>query len=253
MGRAVLTMTVSADQAPALAPSGTLRVAIAVAPAPSVFFATKDATRAPRGVTVDLANALAGELGLPLELVVYPNSGELTNAAATGAWDVTFMPQDAERAKKVDFGPAYFIIESSYLVPAGSAIRSIEQVNRPGVRIVGIFNTTTARSAKRTAPLATVEEVSTVDEMTERARSGQGDAFALSHDAFIGLLPGLPGARVLPGCFQSVGVAVAVPKERPGALAVASAFIERAKASGIVRRALDQAGFAGAPVAPAAG
>jgi polar amino acid transport system substrate-binding protein len=234
----------------ALAPNGRLRVAIAVAPAPSVFFAVRDAAGAPSGVTVDLAQALADEMDLPLELIVYPNSGELTDAAASAAWDVTFMPQDAERAKKVDFGPAYFIIESTYLVPAGSAIRSIAEVNRPGVQIVGIFNTTTARSARRTAPLATVEEVSTVDEMTDRARRGQGDAFALSHDAFIGLLPKLPGARVLPGNFQAVGVAIAVPKGRPDALTIASGFIERAKASGLVRRALDKAGFAGAAVAP---
>ncbi|MPZ59296.1 MAG: transporter substrate-binding domain-containing protein [Rhizobiales bacterium] len=243
-------MTASTGGAGALAPTGTLRVAIAVAPAPSVFFCTKDENGAPQGIAVDIAHALADELTLPLELVVYPNSGELTDAAASGVWDITFMPQDAERAKKVDFGPAYFIIESSYLVPAGSPIQAIEEVNRPGTHIVGIFNTTTARSARRTAPLAMVEEVRSVDEMTERARHGQGDAFALSHDAFIGLLPKLPGSRVLPGHFQSVGVAVAVPKDRPGALAVASAFIERAKASGVVRTALDAAGFDGAPIAP---
>jgi polar amino acid transport system substrate-binding protein len=239
------------ENARLLAPGGVLRVAIAVAPVPSVFFAMRDAaTGKVEGVPVDLAHALAEELALPCELVGYPNSGELTAAAETGAWDVAFMPQDAERAKKVDFGPAYFMIESSYLVPAGSSIQSIEEVNRPGVHIVGIFQTTTARSAKRTAPLATLEEVRSVDEMTERAARGEGDAFALSHDAFIGLLPKLPGARVLLGCFQSVGVAVAVPKDRPGALAVASSFVERAKASGIVRRALDAAGFRDAPIVP---
>jgi polar amino acid transport system substrate-binding protein len=247
-----MSMAASIGGVQALAPTGTLRVAVATAPAPSVFFAVKDAAGKPRGVNVDLAHALADDLKLPLQIVVYPSSGEITDAAAGGAWDVTFMPQDAERAKKVDFGPAYFMIESGYLVPAGSAIRSIEEVNRPGVQIVGIFSTTTARSARRTAPRATVEEVRSVDEMTERARLGQGDAFALSHDAFTGLLPKLPGARVLPGHFQSVGVAVAVPKERPGALALAGAFIERAKASGLVRRILDAADFRDAAVAPPA-
>ena len=61
------------------------------------------------------------------------------------------MPQDAERAKKVDFGPAYYFISSTYLVPAGSKIQSIDEVNRPGVRIVAISNTTTARSAPHRA------------------------------------------------------------------------------------------------------
>jgi polar amino acid transport system substrate-binding protein len=86
--------------------------------------------------------------------------------------------------------------------------------------------------------------------MTEMARQGQGDAFALSHDSFAGLLPRLPGARVLPGHFQQTGIAVAVPKGRPAALKIASELIEVAKTSGLVRRALDAAGFPEAAVAP---
>ena len=88
--------------------------------------------------------------------------------------------------------------------------------------------------------------------MTEMARQGQGDAFALSHDSFTGLLPKLPGARVLPGNFQQTRISVAVPKGRPIALQIASELIELAKASGLVRRALDAAGFPEAEVAPPA-
>ena len=135
-------------------------------------------------------------------------------------------------------------------MPAGSTIKSIDEVNRPGRRIVAISNTTTARSARRTAPDASVEEVPSVDKMTEMARQGQGDAFALSHDSFAGLLPKLPGARVLPGNFQQTGIAVAVPKGRPIALKIASELLEVAKTSGLVRRALDAAGFPEASVAP---
>lgn len=231
-----------------LAPTGKLRGGIVFAPAASVFFAIQKGS-AVRGVTVDLATAFADELKLPLELKMFPNSGEATEAVAIGACDVAFMPQDAERAKKVDFGPAYYFIESTYLVPAGSNIQSIDEVNRPGVKIVAIANTTTMRSARRTAPNAIVEEVPSVDEMTERALSGRGDAFALSHDSFAGLLPKLPGARVLPGNFQQTGICIAVPKGRPAALALASAFLERAKKSGVVRRVFDRAGFPDAQVA----
>ena len=138
-------------------------------------------------------------------------------------------------------------------MPAGSNIQTIDEVNRPGVRIVAISNTTTARSARRTAPNASVEEVPSVDLMTEMAARGQGDAFALSHDSFAGLLPKLPGARVLPGNFQQTGIAVAVPKGRPAALKLATGLIEDAKKSGLVRRALDAAGFKDAEVAPPAG
>lgn len=234
-----------------LAPTGTLRGGVVVSPAASAFFAIRDAQGAPpRGVTVDLLNAFSAALKLPLVQQVYDNSGQVTDAVASGACDLAFMPQDAERAKKVDFGPAYYVIGSTYLVPAGSAIQSIDEVNRPGVRIVAISNTTTARSARRTAPNASVQEVPSVDQMTEMARAGQGDAFALSHDSFAGLLPKLPGARVLPGNFQQTGIAVAVPKGRGEALALAARLLQDAKASGTVRRALDAAGFKDAEVAP---
>jgi polar amino acid transport system substrate-binding protein len=106
------------------------------------------------------------------------------------------------------------------------------------------------RSARRTAPNASVEEVPSVELMTEMAGSGQGDAFALSHDSFAGLLPKLPGARVLAGHFQQTGISVAVPKGRLAALKIASGLIEDAKKSGVVRRALDRAGFKDAEVAP---
>ena len=135
-------------------------------------------------------------------------------------------------------------------MPAGSTIKTIDEVNRPGVRIVAIANTTTMRSARRTAPQASVEEVAGVDLMTEMARKGEGDAFALSQDSFVGLLPKLPGARVLPGNFQQTGIGVAVPKGRPAALKLASELLEEAKKSGAVRRALDAAGFKDAAVAP---
>jgi polar amino acid transport system substrate-binding protein len=238
------------DDLKQLAPTGKLRGGIVVSPAASAFFAIKDASGAPRGVTIDLLQVFAETLKLPLDLQVFDNSGQVTDAVASGACDVAFMPRDVTREGKVDFGPAYYFISSTYLVPAGSTIKTIDEVNRPGVRIVGISNTTTVRSARRTAPLATAEEVASVDLMTEMAAAGNGDAFALSHDSFAGLLPKLPGARVLAGHFQQTGISVAVPKGRAAALKIASALIEDAKKSGAVRRALDAAGFKDAEVAP---
>jgi polar amino acid transport system substrate-binding protein len=235
-----------------LAPTGVLRGGIVLAPAPSAFFAVKGDDSAPRGVTVDLLRSFAAMLKLPLDMQLYSNSGQVTDAVASGGCDIAFMPRDATREGKVDFGPAYYFIASTYLVPAGSRIASIDEVNRAGIRIVAIANTTTARSAARTAPLASVEEVAGVDLMTARAQKGEGDAFALSHDSFIGMLPQVPGARVLSGQFQQTGVSVAVPKGRAGALRLASRLLEDVKASGLVRRALDAAGFRDAAVAPPA-
>ena len=239
------------DDAQHLAPTGTLRAGVVAAPSGTAFFCTRKGQGDAEGVTVELMRAFADALKVPLALQVYDNSGQVTEAVASGECDIAFMPRDPAREAKVDFGPSYFVIASTYLVPAGSTIQSLDEVNRSGVRIVGISNTTTVRSARRTAPEATVEEVPSVDLMTEMARSGKGDAFALTHDSFVGLLPGLPGARVLPGHFQQVGVAVAVPKGRPEALRAATALMEHAKQSGLVRHAFDSAGLRDAEVAPA--
>jgi polar amino acid transport system substrate-binding protein len=233
-----------------VAPTGQLRGGVVTAPAASTFFAVKDGNGEVRGITVDLLRALADVLKLPLALQVYDNSGQVTDAVAGGACDVAFMPHDAARAEKVDFGPPYFIIESTYLVPAGSNIQSIDEVNRPGVRIVAIANTTTGRSAHRTAPQAAFEEVAGVDLMVEKAAKCDGDAFALTHDSLAGLMPKLPGARVLAGSFQRTGIAIAVPKGRAVALKIVSDWLADAKKSGIVRRVLEAAGFKDAPVAP---
>jgi polar amino acid transport system substrate-binding protein len=229
---------------------GTLRVAIVVAPVPSPFFAGLLADGQPHGVTVDLARALAAQVGRPLQLSTYPNSGEITAAGTADMWDVAFMPKDAERARLFDFSSPYFVARSTYLAPPASPVQDIDGVNKPGIRAVAIKGTTTARSLWRTAPLAALIEVDSVTDFVASARSGEADAFALSHDTLAGIATQVPGSRILPGEFQSVGVCAAVPKDRPGAFAAICTFIDEAKRSGQIRRALDDAGFPHAEVAP---
>jgi polar amino acid transport system substrate-binding protein len=235
-----------------LAAGGRLRVGVVAAPSMSAFFVTRDAAGQPRGVTVDLGIALAGWLGVPVEFMVAPNSGLVTDALAAGAIDVSFMPVDDERKTRIAFGPAYFVVESTYLVTAASGIAALAEVDRPGVRVVGIANTTTIRSVARTLTRTTVTAATSVDEAMTMMRLGTADAFALSHDSLPPLAAGLPGSRILDGGFQRTVIAIAVPKDRPQALAAVSAFMEDAKASGLVRRALDAAGFGDAAVAPPA-
>jgi len=241
----------AAAPAKEVAPGGTLRVGIGVGPVPSAFWATRDpASGEPRGVTVDLARAMAKDLGVPLQLVVYPNSGEVTNAGPRGEWDVAFMPVDEVRARSVDFGPAYYLTASTYLVPAGSPIRTLAEVDRPGVRVAGVEGTTTARSAARSLKNNTVKTYRTADELFELIRSGNADAIALGRESLAGMQAKLPGSRILDGHFQATGTAVAVPKGRPEALRYVSSFIEKSKKDGTVRGALDAAGLKGSPVAP---
>ena len=234
-----------------LAPTGKLRVGIAVGPAASALWATKDAaTGQPRGVTVDLGAALARRLGVPVEFVVHKSSGEIIEAASTGAWDVSFTPVDAERKAKVDFGPNYALGESTYMVASGSTIQTIAEVDRPGVRVVGVENTATIRTARRTLKNTSAIGAKSLDEAVEMMRKGEADAIALGRESLASLAPKLPGARILEGYFHATGTAIAVPKNKPAALAYASEFIEAAKADGTVRRAFDDAGMKNAKVAP---
>ncbi len=233
-----------------LAPTGTLRVGVAVAPSPSPLFVVKDAAGAPRGVTVDLGRALASEAGLPVEFVTAPNTGELTDALEAGRIDVSFMPVDDERKKRIAFGPVYFEVESTYMVTAASGIRTVAEVDRSGVRVVGIANTSTIRAAGRTLKHTAIQAAPSVGEAMTMMTGGAADAFALSRDSLPPFVKQLPGSRIVEGGFQFTGIAIAVPKSRPQALAVASAFMEKAKATGLVRRALDNAGLKALAVAP---
>jgi polar amino acid transport system substrate-binding protein len=235
-----------------LTPTGKLRVALAVSPSPSALYVIKDPTSGQfRGVAVDLGTALAKKLGVPVEFVPYLASGEITNAADKGVWDVTFMPYDAERAKSVDFGPAYHILQSTYLVAPGSKIATLADVNNPEVRIAGVANTATFRASSKASPNAKTVIVDGVDSAVAEMRAGKADAIALSRESLTGLLDKLPGSRLLDGGFMNSVTAIAVPKNKPAALAYVTTFVEEAKASGLVRQAFDNIGLKTAIVAPA--
>jgi polar amino acid transport system substrate-binding protein len=252
---AVMGCASSPDQpAPAamteLAPAGKLRFGIAVAPEQSTFFVDKDAQGEPHGVTVDLANHLGRSIGRPVEFLMAPNTGILTDALTNGTLDVAFMPVDDERRQKLAIGPVYFVGQNTYLVRAGSDIRTIAEVDRPGVRVIGIANTTTIRGAAMTLTKTKIEPAESVDVALEMMRSGNADAFALTRDTLLSMAQKVPGSRVLDGAFREVSIAIVVPKGRPGALAYVSKWLESAKASGLVRKAFDDSGFTKAEVAP---
>jgi polar amino acid transport system substrate-binding protein len=246
---ACATGAAKADDAAAkkeLAPTGKLRVGIAVAPTPGAGNVARNAGGGYRGVAADLGEELAAKLGVPAEFVPYPNSGALTDAVASGAWDVAFLPVDAQRKAKVDFGSAHIVLQSTYLVAPGSPIATLADADKAGVRVAGVENTATARAAQASLKTVTV----TLDELFDLLKSGQADAIALSRESLTQLAAKLPGSRVLDGAYLNSYVAVAVPKGKPAALAYASAFVDAAIAAGSVRRALDKIGMQSSTVAP---
>ncbi len=231
-----------------LNPTGKLRVALVFAPSMSIFFVVKENDK-PRGVTRDLADALGKTLNLPIETVLFPNSGLATDALEAGQVDVAFMPVDEERRKRIAFGPNYVLGESTYMVTAATGAKTVEDVDRSGMRVIGIANTTTIRAAGRTLKNTTISPVTSVEEAVAAMRDGKADAFALSRDSLPTYVKQVPGSRMVDGAFQQIGIAIAVAKGKPAALVAVTAFMNEAKQNGTVRKALDAAGYE-VPVAP---
>jgi polar amino acid transport system substrate-binding protein len=235
-----------------LTPTGKLRVGVAAGLTPGTGNVAIDtANGRPRGIGAELGAALGRKLGVEVEWVTYLNSGDLTDAGTTGAWDVAFMPVDEQRKQKLDFGAAHIVLQSTWMVGPGSPIQTLDDVDKPGTRVVGVENTASSRAAQRHLKSVTVGLVKSTDEGFELLRTGKVDVTGGSRESLVVLSRLLPGSRVLDGGYLNSYVAVAVPKDRPAALAYATAFVEEAKASGLVRRTLDSFGMQSSVIPPA--
>jgi polar amino acid transport system substrate-binding protein len=232
-----------------LAPTGKLRLAIAVAPSPSAQFAIKDGDSY-RGVAVTLGHALAKKLGVPLEILPHQGSGEIQNSASDNRWDVAFLPVDEERKKFVDFGNAYHLLQSTFLVSPGSKIKAVKDANAKGIGIGGVANTATFRAAVRATPNATHIAFAKVDAAVAAMQEHKIEVIALSRESLSGLVGKIAGSRILDEAFLNSSTAVCVPKGKPAALSYVSEFIEEVKASGLVRSALNEMGLKSSQVAP---
>ena len=233
-----------------LAPTGKLRVALVFAPSPGAFFVLKQADGTPNGVTADLATGLAKKYGLPVEYVLFPNSGLATDATESGTVDVSFMPVDEERKRRIAFGPAYVQGESTYMVTAATGAKTVEDVDKPGMRVIGIANTTTIRAAGRTLKNTTIAPVTSVGDAVAAMRDGKADAFALSRDTLPTYVKQVPGSLMVDGAFQKINVSIAVAKGKATALAAVTEFLTEAKQSGLVRQVFDKHGLKETKVAP---
>jgi polar amino acid transport system substrate-binding protein len=231
-----------------IAPTGKLRVAIAISPAGGAFWSTKTETGGYAGVPVDLGKEMAAQLGLPVEYIVHQNSGQIVDAVAKGAWDVSFLPQDPEREAKMSFGPIYEVADATYIVKPGSSVTNFQTLDQPGVKVAAVNNTTTMRGAIAHLKHAKVTGYQTYDEIFDLLKSGKIDAFALSRDQLNAMAKKIPGTRVLDETFKKTITAVAVPPSHPQALAFVSKFMSEATSNGILRKAYDNNGLKNTPI-----
>jgi polar amino acid transport system substrate-binding protein len=205
------------------------------------------------GVAVDLVIELARRLGVPIEIIPYHSAGELAESVNSGVWDVSVLAEEPARAKDIAFANATTEIEATYLVPPGSPLQKIDDVDKPGVRIAlgaksgyDLYLTRTLKHAQR-VPIA-----------------GSGAAFkhfvAEKLEAFAGLktelvkyAAELPGSRILDGRFMVVRHTAGIPRSRGDAgAAYLTAFVEAAKAEGLVTQWIAKSGVQGLSAAPPA-
>jgi polar amino acid transport system substrate-binding protein len=224
-----------------IAPSGTLRAAINFN---NPLLAQRDGANGElSGIVVDLSRELARRVGVPVELVPYDAAGKIGDAAKGGGWDIAYLGIDPMRAIDIDFTAAYLEIEGTYLVPPGSSLRNVEDVDREGIRIA-----ITAKSAydlflSRELKHAQLVRFETTPISIDMMMTQKLDAVASVRTALVTGAARIPNSRVMRGHFMTIPQAAGVPKGRPEAARFVSEFIEDVKASGFVAEALKRHGL----------
>jgi polar amino acid transport system substrate-binding protein len=239
-----------ADVTPAirteLAPTGKLRVGLNMSN--FLLTATDAATGKPKGLAADMGMELGRRLGVPVELVPFPNPGAVADAAKTGVWDVGFIGAEPQRANEIDFTAAYVEIEATYLVPPGSPIKAIADVDRPGTRIA--ISDRSAYDLYLSRHLKHAELIrARGDDVFKRFFSDKLDAMAGLRPGLVKIQDKLPGSRILEGKFTAVQQAAGAPKGRPAGSKYLREFIEDAKASGLVAKLIKKNNVHGLTVA----
>ena len=233
-----------------LAPNGTLRAGINLSN--FLLVTGKSPSGDPEGVAPDMARAIAERLGVKLKLVPFKSPGEVADAGGNDIWDIALIGAEPARAEKIAFSPAYVEIESTYLVPAGSTLRTIAEVDSPGIRIAvsarSAYDLWLVRNIKQ-AQLVHAEGIDAAYEMFVRDKL---EALACLRPRLLTDVEKLPGARILDGKFSSVQQAVGTAKPNVAAAAFLRDFVEEVKASGFVAGLIARHHVAGLSVAPAA-
>jgi polar amino acid transport system substrate-binding protein len=226
-----------------LAPTGVLRAAINMGN--FLLVTGKSPSGDPEGVSPDMAREIATRLGVPVKYMPYARPGEIADDAEKGLWDIGLIGAEPQRAAVISFTAAYCEIEATYLVPAGSPIRSVTEVDRPGKRIA-----VTARSAYGLWLENNVRQAQLLQFDSADAALKEFDGAKM--DAYAGLRPGLlqvaqarPGSRILDGQFAAVQQAVGTPKKNAAGSEFLKAFVEEAKRSGMVASFIEREGVAG--------
>jgi len=248
MGCAGISTAPTPEARQALAPTGKLRVGLQLGSPHNVI---RDSVSGDmKGVGFDLGRELARRMGVPFEPITYPSVGALLDGGKGGAWDVAFVGFSPARAKEWDFTALHMEVEFGYLVPGGSSISTMADVDRPGIRVAVQEKSQPDIFVSRTLKTAVVIRAPSLAGTLEMLKSGRAEAIFSIKPSLFEASNQMPGSRVLddrPGIDPH---AMVMPKGRGLGLAYARQFIEHAKSEGMVKAAIDRVGMRGAVVAP---
>jgi polar amino acid transport system substrate-binding protein len=237
-------------QAPAaagtLAPTGTLRAAL-IASNPVLV------TRRPEGnlggVSVAVARALAAHLGVPIELKPYDNPARYNESLATDDWDIGLAARDPSRAEHLAFSATFMEVDNGYVARPGAVPNSAEEVDRLGVKIAvaqGSAPHTVLRRLIKNAEIVPVP--GGFEPAREALVTGKADVYGENLHLAYRIAEALPEARVLPGRFNVVQMAIGVRKRGAPALPIVDEFVNRSRFDGTVQKAITEAGLRGVRV-----
>lgn len=231
-----------------LAPTGLLRAGINL----SNFLLVSDRTPDgdPVGVAPDMAAEIARRLGVPVRYVTFPSPGALADAADTDTWDIGLIGAEPQRAEKIAFTSAYVEIEATYLVPAGSPIESLEEVDRAGTRIAVTGRAAYGLWLERNIQNADLVRTDSLDSAYETFVAQNLDALAGLRPRLLSDVEKLPGARILDGKFMAVQQAIGTGRANDEAAGFLQDFVDEVKASGFVADLIARHKIDGLTVAP---
>ena len=247
-GSAGISTAATTEVRQALAPTGKLRIGLQLGNPLNVI--RDSASGELTGLGLYLGIVLAQRIGVPFEPVLYPSIGALLDSGKSGAWDVAFVGFTPERAKELDFIALYVEVEFGYLIPGGSSISTMADVDRPGIRVAVQERSLPDIFLSGTVKNAVVVRASSNAGTLEMLKSGRADVIFSIKPTLFEMSNQLPGSRVLDGRPGIDPHAMAMPKGRDLGVAYARRFIGDAKSEGLVKAAVERAGLRGVVVAP---
>ena len=233
-----------------LAPTGVLRAGINLSN--FLLVTGKSPAGDPEGVAPDMAREIATRLGVPVKYVTFKSPGELADQAGKGVWDVGLIGAEPQRAETIAFTAAYVEIEATYLVPAGSRLKTIAEVDAAGVRIAVAGRSAYGLWLDRNIKHAELIRADSLGAATEQFTGGKLEALAGLKPGLLADLEKLPGARIIDGKFMSVQQAIGTATKNTAGAAYLRDFVEEAKASGLVAGLIARHKVRGLSVAPLA-